>query len=50
MKKLIIAAAQTIPVKGNVDINIERHIDLINQAYEKGVSLIVFPELSLTVY
>ncbi|NOQ23772.1 MAG: carbon-nitrogen hydrolase family protein [Bacteroidales bacterium] len=50
MENLIIAAAQTIPVKGDVDENIKKHISLIDQAHQKGVDLIVFPELSLTGY
>lgn len=50
MENLIIAAAQTIPVKGDVDENIKNHIVLIDQAHQKGVDLIVFPELSLTGY
>lgn len=50
MENLSIAAAQTVPVKGNVDANIKNHIKLINQAHQKEVGLIVFPELSLTGY
>jgi predicted amidohydrolase len=47
---MILAAAQTVPVKGNVEKNIENHLFLIKQAHKKGVDLIVFPELSLTGY
>lgn len=47
---MIIAAAQIVPVKGDVDENIESHLSLIKQAHEKNVNLIVFPELSLTGY
>ncbi len=47
---MIIAGAQIIPEKGNVDKNIETHIQLIEEASKKNVNLIVFPELSLTGY
>lgn len=47
---MIIASAQTVPENGDVSYNIERHIELIQRANEKGVELIVFPELSLTGY
>lgn len=47
---MIVASAQTIPVKGDVNKNIKNHIVLINQAQQKDVDLIVFPELSLTGY
>lgn len=47
---MILAAAQTVPVKGDVEKNIKKHLVLIKQAQIKGVNLIVFPELSLTGY
>lgn len=50
MQNFSLAAAQTIPVKGNVQENIRSHVRLIKQAAEKQVELIVFPELSLTGY
>ena len=50
MENMIIASTQTVPVKGDVAENIQNHITLINQAHQKGVDLIVFPELSLTGY
>ena len=43
-----IAAAQTVPVRGDVDANIERHVRLIRAAVEARARVLVFPELSLT--
>lgn len=43
----VAGAIPTVQV-GNCSYNAERHIELINQAAEKGVELVVFPELSLT--
>ncbi|MEP7318978.1 MAG: carbon-nitrogen hydrolase family protein [Panacibacter sp.] len=45
-----ICAAQTKPVKGDIQTNIENHIQLINLAVSNGADIIVFPELSLTGY
>jgi predicted amidohydrolase len=45
-----IAAAQTIPKKGEIEKNLMIHERLILKAAERGVDLIVFPELSLTGY
>lgn len=50
MTKISIAAAQTIPVKGNIAENIKRHEKLIKYAAEKEVDILLFPELSLTGY
>jgi predicted amidohydrolase len=50
LTKITIAAAQTIPVKGDVQKNIEAHEKLIIKAASKNADLIVFPELSLTGY
>jgi len=47
---MIITAAQTIAVKGNIEANIAAHVKLINRAAEMGPDLIFFPELSLTGY
>lgn len=44
-------AALTSEVKpGDVDFNVEKTIELLNKAREKGVMLAVFPELNLTGY
>lgn len=45
-----IAAAQTIPVRGNVDANLEQHVRLVRVAAEEQAEVLVFPELSLTGY
>ena len=45
-----LAAAQTVPVRGDVDANIAQHIRLIEAAGEERPEVIVFPELSLTGY
>lgn len=45
-----IAAAQTIPVRGDVDANLERHLRLVRAAAEAQARVLVFPELSLTGY
>jgi predicted amidohydrolase len=45
-----VAAAQTIPQRGDVRANLDAHLRLILAAAEHDVSLIVFPELSLTGY
>lgn len=45
-----IAAAQTVPVRGDVSANLEQHLSLVRAAAERGARLLVFPELSLTGY
>ncbi len=45
-----ISVAQTRPIKGYIQGNIERHIQLVNLAVDKGAEFIIFPELSLTGY
>ncbi len=46
----IIAISQYKPILGDIEKNIDKHIKSIKKAIEKGVELIVFPELSLTGY
>ena len=48
--KLNLALAQINTVLGDVNRNLEKHLDLIKQARDKGADLIIFPELSLTGY
>ena len=44
-------AAVTNEIKvGDVDFNVASTIELINAAYKKGITLVVFPELSITGY
>jgi predicted amidohydrolase len=47
---LVIAAAQTISVPGDVSRNVAGHLRFATVASEHGVRLLVFPELSLTGY
>ena len=47
---LIIGAAQSASVPGNVSLNLARHLQFSAIAAECGVQLLVFPELSLTGY
>ncbi|MGE8064990.1 carbon-nitrogen hydrolase family protein [Pseudomonas sp. NPDC089569] len=50
MTPLIIAAAQSTSIAGDLAGNIARHQRFIRLAAEHGVQLLVFPELSLTGY
>jgi len=45
-----ICVAQTRPVKGNIQRNIENHKKLIDIAVSCSADIIIFPELSLTGY
>ena len=45
-----IAAAQTIPIRGDVDANLDQHRQLIGLAADAHAQVVVFPELSLTGY
>lgn len=42
--------AQFTPIKGDIEENYSKHLDLIVQAAEENIQLLVFPELSLTGY
>lgn len=44
------AAAQTAPRAGDVEANLRQHLQLIELAAAHGVTLLAFPELSLTGY
>jgi predicted amidohydrolase len=45
-----LAAAQTVPIRGDVDANVECHLRLVRVAAEERAQILVFPELSLTGY
>jgi predicted amidohydrolase len=45
-----IAAAQTTPLRGDVDANLAQHVRLAEIAAEERARVLVFPELSLTGY
>ena len=48
--KMKICVAQTRPVKGDIQSNIDNHKKLIGLAVSTGADIIIFPELSLTGY
>jgi len=50
MAQLRIGLAQMNPVLGEVQHNLQLHLDLINRARDQDVQLLCFPELSLTGY
>jgi predicted amidohydrolase len=50
MSKLLVALAQINTILGNRDLNLAKHLTLIDQAKQSGADLIMFPELSLTGY
>lgn len=45
-----IAAAQTVPLPGDVAGNLQQHLLLVRVAAEQQAQVVVFPELSLTGY
>ncbi|UCF66462.1 MAG: carbon-nitrogen hydrolase family protein [Acidobacteriota bacterium] len=45
-----IAAGQTIPIRGDVEANIEQHVRLAHVAAPEQAQVLVFPELSLVGY
>ena len=47
---LRIALAQIAPRLGDVEHNLQQHLDIIAQARDQNADLVVFPELSLTGY
>jgi predicted amidohydrolase len=48
--KLNLALAQINTELGNIQANLEKHLSLTKQAFQDGMDLLVFPELSLTGY
>jgi predicted amidohydrolase len=47
---VLVTLAQVAPRLGDVPANLERHLELIDDAASAGAALVVFPELSLTGY
>jgi predicted amidohydrolase len=47
---VVVTLAQIAPRLGDVGANLERHLELIDEAATAGAALVVFPELSLTGY
>jgi len=50
MNEIVIAAAQLRCVAGDIEKNLQRHLETARQAALHGVDLLLFPELSLTGY
>lgn len=48
--KLNLAIAQINTRLGNIQANLEKHLSLARQAWQDGMDVLVFPELSLTGY
>ncbi len=48
--RVTVGFGQLRPRLGDVDANLDRHLEFIAQARDLGVDLLVFPELSLTGY
>lgn len=48
--KFKLAVAQIDAAVGNIDANLNRHLEAVDRAKREGVDLVVFPELSLTGY
>jgi NAD+ synthase (glutamine-hydrolysing) len=40
-----IAMAQIVPKLGDVDANVDRHLDILDKARKAKADLVVFPEL-----
>ncbi len=49
-QNMLLAAAQTNPLRENTAQNLDNHCHIIEKASDLGVDLIVFPEMSLTGY
>ncbi len=47
---LRVGAAQINATLGDIDANLERHLEIIDEARDQKLELLVFPELSLTGY
>lgn len=50
MERLEVGLAQISPVLGDVQRNLDLHLEAIDRARKQGVQLLCFPELSLTGY
>lgn len=48
--RLTLGLAQIQPKFADVTANVQKHLDMMQQAAKKGVQVLVFPELSLTGY
>lgn len=50
MSQRILAAAQSVPMRGDVVANVTQHVRLVQLAAREKAQVVVFPELSLTGY
>ncbi|MBA2372877.1 MAG: carbon-nitrogen hydrolase, partial [Chloroflexi bacterium] len=50
MQSVRVALAQIAPTLGQLDVNLARHLALLDEARAAGADLVVFPELGLTGY
>ncbi|RWD96776.1 nitrilase-related carbon-nitrogen hydrolase [Mesorhizobium sp.] len=50
MNAIKLASAQIACHAGDIDKNVEKHLEFINRARSEGIDVLVFPELSLTDY
>lgn len=50
MRTFKIALAQIYPRLGDLEANLQKHLEVIEDAVARGADLVVFPELSLTGY
>ena len=50
LKPYTVGIAQISVKLGDLEANVAKHLDYVEQAREAGVSLLIFPELSLTGY
>ncbi len=50
MERLQVGLGQISPVLGDVQRNLDLHLEMIDRARKQGVQLLCFPELSLTGY
>ncbi|MDX2163634.1 MAG: nitrilase-related carbon-nitrogen hydrolase [bacterium] len=48
--RLMVGLAQMYPKIGDVQVNLEKHLALVEQAAAAGTDLLVFPEMSMTGY
>ncbi|MCX6135185.1 MAG: hypothetical protein NTU47_15345 [Ignavibacteriales bacterium] len=48
--KFKLAIAQVDAAVGNIEANLNRHLDAVDRAKKEGADLVIFPELSLTGY
>ncbi len=50
MNRMKVGLAQIYPRLGDLEANLQKHLDVIDEAAARGADLVVFPELSLTGY